>query len=185
MAEVITAEEVVENQPEQKSQFTLATVTKLFSRGTAQISFDGEETPSEKEYSYLSSYHPSEGDRVVLADVAGTHIILGSISHKVEPSPEVPKSIKVSSVTTSSLTTSSLTVNSRAYFSSSDVKFNNGFTTNGLTNSGSTKLSGSIGFFGRSPQGQKYVGYASSDTQTRNKLNTLLQKLAEFGLIYN
>jgi len=179
MAEVITTEEMVENQPEQKSQFTLATVTKLFGRGTAQITFDGEETPSEKEYAYLSSYHPSEGDRVVLADVAGTHIILGSINHKVEPSPEVPKSINVSSVTTSSLT-----VNSRAYFSSSDVNFNNGFTTNGFTNNGSTNLKGSIGFFGKSPQNQKYAPYASSDTVLRDRFNTLVQKLAEYGLIY-
>ena len=48
------------------------------------------------------------------------------------------------------------------------------------------KFTGRIGFFGTSPQYQKDVYYAANDTnaELRTRLNTLIQRLGEYGLIY-
>ena len=68
--------------------FKLATVVSLFQNGTAKIQFDGEETPSDKEYAYLDSYLPESGDRVVLGAISGTYIILGRVRYAEADDPE-------------------------------------------------------------------------------------------------
>ena len=60
-----TAEEQIKDQEKYKQEeecFRLATVTSLFSSGCAKVTFYGEESESEKEYSYLASYQPAIGD---------------------------------------------------------------------------------------------------------------------------
>ena len=59
--------------------FKLATVVALFETGAAKIRFDGEEEASEKQYSYLSSYQPTINDRIIVAVISGTYVILGKI----------------------------------------------------------------------------------------------------------
>ena len=49
------------------------------SGGLPAILFDGEETASGKLYAKLDSYSPSAGDRVILAKVSGTYIVLGKV----------------------------------------------------------------------------------------------------------
>src|SRR5699024_4505151 len=81
--DMITAEELVEmTEGKEQSPFRLGTVVELFAIGTAKVRFDGEEVPSEKEYSYLASYSPNIGDRVLLASVAGTYVIMGKRMYK-------------------------------------------------------------------------------------------------------
>lgn len=46
---------------------------------TGKVRFDGESTASEKQYKRLASYTPTNGDRVLLAAVSGTYVILGKI----------------------------------------------------------------------------------------------------------
>ena len=83
---MITTEELVEmTESKEQSPFKLGTVVELFEIGTAKIQFDGEEEPSEKEYSYLASYKPSIGDRVLLASVAGTYVIMDKIKYQESP----------------------------------------------------------------------------------------------------
>jgi len=43
------------------------------------LQFDGETAPSAKKYKRLSSYTPAVGDRVLMAEIAGTYVILGKI----------------------------------------------------------------------------------------------------------
>lgn len=43
------------------------------------IRFYGETTASQKPYKYLSSYTPVAGDKVLLARVAKTYVILGKV----------------------------------------------------------------------------------------------------------
>ncbi|HLS53297.1 MAG TPA: hypothetical protein VK031_04940 [Tissierellaceae bacterium] len=62
--------------------FKLGVVADLFGNGTAKITFDGETEASTKQYSYLSSYKPKKGDRVLLAKVGGTYVILGNLMFK-------------------------------------------------------------------------------------------------------
>lgn len=87
---MITAEELVieiDNSGESKN-FKLATVVELFENDTAKIKFDGEDTPSEKQYAYLDSYAPNTNDRVLLGVLGGTYVILGKVNYNVGPSTE-------------------------------------------------------------------------------------------------
>ena len=69
---------ILESQPEQRP-FTLATVDPSYSSGRPKLIFDGDTVVSQKTYPYLSSYSPSANHRVILANIAGTHVILGRI----------------------------------------------------------------------------------------------------------
>lgn len=46
------------------------------------IIFSGEPEPSQKEYTYLKSYHPVVGDRVILARDKGTYFVVGAIGQE-------------------------------------------------------------------------------------------------------
>mgnify|MGYP003586475449 CR=1 FL=1 len=85
---MISVEELVKSteQVEGNALYRLGTVTSLFAIGTAQIRFDGEEVASEKEYSYLASYAPVIGDRVLITQASGTYIILGKVNYNEKPS---------------------------------------------------------------------------------------------------
>jgi hypothetical protein len=61
----------------------LATVEVLFTTGTAKVKFYGEETASEKEYSYLASYIPTLGDTILMLPFNGTYIIIGKLVYGV------------------------------------------------------------------------------------------------------
>ena len=59
------------------SEYKLGTVTST--SGGVSVQFDGETTPSTKKYKRLSSYTPAVGDRVLMAEIAGTYVILGKV----------------------------------------------------------------------------------------------------------
>ena len=61
----------------EKRLFRLATVTST--SGGVSVQFDGETAPSAKKYKHLSSYTPAVGDRVLMAEIAGTYVILGKV----------------------------------------------------------------------------------------------------------
>lgn len=87
MSEIPSASEFLgyTSQEGKAPNFKLGVVTGLFSNGTAKIKFDGEDTASEKQYAYLSGYKPTVNERVLLAIVSGTYVILGTISYNVSP----------------------------------------------------------------------------------------------------
>lgn len=62
-----------------KPSYAIGTVDPNYSLGKPRIRFDGEQTVSSKRYSHLSSYQPRKSDRVLMAKLAGTNVILGSI----------------------------------------------------------------------------------------------------------
>lgn len=45
------------------------------------LMIDGENEPTQKKYSYLNSYNPETGDRVLVADVGDSYVVLGAITH--------------------------------------------------------------------------------------------------------
>ena len=57
----------------------MATVTSYTSLSGTQLRFDGESAGSTKRYKRLSTYTPATGDRVLLAKVSGTYVILGKV----------------------------------------------------------------------------------------------------------
>jgi hypothetical protein len=162
MSEIPTAQELVETPPEDKN-FKLAVVAELFPNSTAKVTFDGEEEASEKQYAYLSWYRPTAGDRVMMAAVGGTYIILGKIkfNENPDPPPSYPSNPDFSSIYVSGSST----------FSNCEI--------NGELNHDGDR----IGFFGTSPITKRTVYYADSDTEVRTRLNDLIYALAQYGLI--
>jgi hypothetical protein len=66
-------------QEEIKSPFSLGKIDPSYSSGKPKIVFDGESSPSSKEYSYASGYTPKANDRVIVANVGGSHVVLGEV----------------------------------------------------------------------------------------------------------
>ncbi|MBU5425021.1 hypothetical protein KQI41_01245 [Tissierella pigra] len=87
---MITAEEFVQeiDDKEENKNYKLGIVVDLFENATAKIQFDGEDTPSEKQYAYLDSYIPKKDDRILLGAMGGTYVILGKVNYNVSPSTE-------------------------------------------------------------------------------------------------
>lgn len=59
--------------------FRMGTIDPAYSAGRPRIVFDGESAASTKQYPYVSSYTPAKNDKVLLANVAGTYVVLGKI----------------------------------------------------------------------------------------------------------
>lgn len=192
--------EIFQPLEEQKQQiFRLGTVTNLFENGTAQVLFDGETEPSQKQYAFLSTYRPAVDDRVFLAAIGGTYVILGAISHEISgdnpdegnfATLQVSESAQIKDLTVSgSATLQSLTVNNGA-------AINGVFSVDGnITLDGNIASFGydRIGFFGKSainkPTAQKTVRYASVPLETKvndlsDWIDNIALALANLGLIY-
>lgn len=233
---MITAEELVQatETTEEQKCFKLATVIDLFENATAKVLFDGEEEPSEKQYSYLDSYVPSVGDRALLGALGGTYIILGKINYNVSPPIEEEidrylfdlkqviiqkglsvtgnatfESVETDSITantsrlgnaeandlsTGSLTTENLQANGNATFNGA-VTLNSGLTAatgtwmeySNLRTRGTFQHNGNYaGFYGKAAVARQFINTLASNadlTAIRNKVNELINKLAETGLI--
>jgi len=63
-----------------KKPFKLGTVDPAHTEGmNPRVIFDGELEPSIKRYTHLSSYNPKGGDRVIMAHIGKTYVVLGKI----------------------------------------------------------------------------------------------------------
>ena len=191
--------EIFQPLEEQKQQvFRLGTVTNLFENGTAQVRFDGEESPSQKQYAFLSTYRPVVDDRVFLAAIGGTYVILGAISHEIsgdDPDEGNFTTLQVSE----SAQIKDLTVSGSATLQSLIV--NNGAVINGVFSvDGNIAFDGNIasfghdriGFFGKSaiskPTAERPIRSAQVSVDVRvndafNWIDSVAQALAKLGLI--
>ena len=68
-------------QPAERKIFRMAKVDPSYSSGLPRLLFDGETVVSQKRYPYLGNYTPVAGDRVLLAVVGGTYVVLGKIQN--------------------------------------------------------------------------------------------------------
>lgn len=66
-------------QGNDKPPFSLGRIDPNYSGGKPRILFDGERSVSKKRYPYLSSYKPKSNDRVLMANMANTHVVIGHI----------------------------------------------------------------------------------------------------------
>lgn len=162
MSDIPTAQDLIE-QPQKTTLFKLGTVTELFANSTAKVRFDGEEAASAKQYAYLSNYKPAVNDRVLMAAVSGTYVVLGKLSYNTSPGAEG--------------SFSTLTTSGQATLNA--AKINTSIEIDGDLNHDGSK----IGFFGATPVNRQSVSQASSDAQTRAKLNELIAALYLYGLI--
>jgi hypothetical protein len=58
----------------------IATIDPAYVSGSARVIFDGEDALSGKAYSYVSTYSPTAGDRVVMIPVGTTYVIVGPLA---------------------------------------------------------------------------------------------------------
>ena len=63
-----------------ESSFALGSVDPAYSAGNPRILFDGETIVSAKTYSHLANYSPAANDRVILAKVSKSYLVLGKFS---------------------------------------------------------------------------------------------------------
>lgn len=186
---MITADELVQmTEQGEKSPFKLATVVGLWENGSAKIQFDGEDEPSEKEYSYLASYKPAINDRVLLASVAGTYIILNKVKYKEEVEEDRELFTLEGDVIKANynmelqgwIDALNNVSGGRSYFSSASVDT---FAHTG--NPGFQRL----GFFGASPTHRRTISYLNTSTSITDlsdvitHINTILTALKAYGLI--
>lgn len=64
--------------PQQTSELLLATVGANDSGGTT-LKFDGLTSATTKKYKRLNTYTPTAGDRVLVAKINGSYVILGAV----------------------------------------------------------------------------------------------------------
>lgn len=68
--------------------FRLGTVDLAYTTGLPKVLLDGDETITIKQYSHLRNYSPTAGDRVMLALVGSTYIVLGRIRNDPLQAPD-------------------------------------------------------------------------------------------------
>lgn len=73
--------------------YRLASITAIGSGGVS-VRFEGEDTASDKTYTVVQSYRPTLGDRVVMLNISGTYIVLGSVGAPTTPVEYIPASEK-------------------------------------------------------------------------------------------
>ncbi|CAK7084113.1 hypothetical protein [Tissierella sp.] len=145
-----------------ENNYKLATVISLFDNKTAKIQFDGEDTPSEKQYSYLDSYTPKVADRVLLASTDGTYAVLGKVNYNISPSTEEEVDRYIFDLKTVSVL-KGMQVSGAASFNNGTVTFNNGMTV-----TGNVGVNGTITATGLSSSGN----ITASGTLSGGNINT-------------
>ena len=64
----------------------LGTISAIDVNTGIQLVIDGEDEPTTKKYTYMASYVPTVGDRVLIEEVGGSYIIMGKVISDVESS---------------------------------------------------------------------------------------------------
>lgn len=194
------ANEMVKDQENETQQpsVKLATVTELFEDGCPKIKFYGEDTASEKEYSYLATYIPAVNDTVVLAKTDNSYIILGKINHKIAPDTKIDDDYINGKIDEYLDTQSYVTLQSDGTIYLDAANYYNylrNIKTVNILNTGYFRHQGSnFGVFGKEPRGQyslttlsESVDYTSAQTlstQVKNalvKINDIIVLLRGFG----
>jgi len=67
----------IQGDPTQNEAFAIGVVTATASG--LMIKLSGEDTARAKAYKRLSSYTPAINDRVILAKISGTYVVLGKV----------------------------------------------------------------------------------------------------------
>ena len=63
----------------QGSSFKIGSIASSYTSGRPAVKFDGESTASTRTYPYLSSYTPQANDRVLVAIVGHSGVVVGKI----------------------------------------------------------------------------------------------------------
>lgn len=72
-----SVEQQVQNS--ERNTFRLGRVDPDYSGGRPSVIFSGETIKSVKKYPYLSSYSPKANDKILLASIGNSYVIIGKI----------------------------------------------------------------------------------------------------------
>ena len=64
----------------------LGTISYVDDEAGLQLIIDGEDEPTTKKYSYISSYVPEADDRVIIEEIGGSYVIMGKLITDFEDS---------------------------------------------------------------------------------------------------
>lgn len=64
----------------------LGTISYVDDEAGLQLIIDGEDEPTTKKYSYISSYVPEADDRVIIEEIGGSYVIMGKLITEFENS---------------------------------------------------------------------------------------------------
>lgn len=64
----------------------LGTISAVDNVNGIQLVIDGEDDPTTKKYTYMSSYVPAVDDRVLIEEVGGSYVIIGKVINDVASS---------------------------------------------------------------------------------------------------
>ena len=64
----------------------LGTISAVDSDYGLQLIIDGEDEPTTKKYTYMSSYVPTANDRVLIEEISGSYVIMGKVISDVASS---------------------------------------------------------------------------------------------------
>ena len=64
----------------------LGTISAIDDDNGLQLIIDGEDTPTTKKYTYMSSYVPTANDRVLIEEISGSYVIMGKVISDVASS---------------------------------------------------------------------------------------------------
>lgn len=70
---------IIKNLNKGELPFRLATIDSNYTTGRPKVKFDGETAVSGKQYPYLNFYAPTANDRILLAKVSSSYVVLGKI----------------------------------------------------------------------------------------------------------
>lgn len=71
--------QIVSPNKDDPTVFKMGNISSAYSSGWPKVKFDGESADSVRLYPYMSSYTPAANDRVLVAIVGHSGVILGKI----------------------------------------------------------------------------------------------------------
>lgn len=173
--------------------YRLASIETIVADGVT-VQFEGEDTASDKPYTVVQSYHPAEGDRVVMLNISGTYIVLGSVGAPTAPVEYIPAAEKGAAGGVATLNSGGQVVQKAVSAVSADTATTAGHAASADSATSSTTSTnftgrhtgGSIAFFGQTTS----VSRASISTLSTSadlatviaKVNTMINTNKNYGL---
>ena len=98
----------------------LGTIGTYTAGSGVTLTIDGEETPTTKDYKFLSSYSPVAGDRVLIEEISGTYVVLGKV---VNAYADVPYATRAGTATSASSATTATGIAPYGNYGTTKIEF--------------------------------------------------------------
>lgn len=171
------------------ASYRLASITAIESGGVS-VQFEGEDTASDKTYTVVQSYHPTLGDRVVMLNISGTYIVLGSVGAPTAPVEYIPASEKGAAGGVATLNSGGQVEQKAVNAASADHATSADSATSASSATTATNFTGrhtgnTLSFFGATARNQQSVPTLSTSADlaaTIARVNVIITAGRNYGL---